>query len=719
MQKPANKTINIGPNNIKMEVNCRTARCVLLYFENKYGKEKLKEFISSTGMSLEHLEDENNWISFDYWNKLLDMLVDYTGDPDSVYECGIYTASKAAWGLFSPVWTFLGSPRGTYGLLPMVGAMFSRIGNYEIKELKQNSATVKLQLFKPYKQTRNNCRNVQGQLAGVPTYWGLPPARVEELQCHAQGSDYCLYRLSWEEKFRNLWSICGFLAGISAALISYLFLGSNYSLPIVKISWLIFLPLLGFIGGKIKDYKTFIDYKVKEDIEQTKAILDTLKEVEQREEKLKKFNIQLLLLNTASNSIIETRNAEELYKVICKNALKIFKLRKVWLGFIKAKGTELKIVEWAGYEYGDSGSIKIIQDSINAFIKIDGMLEKTRQHAVLDIEYPLLRPLRADAEKLGYKSIIGTRIIAGDTGPVGVILFCSEKPNYFTAQMLEICQIFTTLASTAIENANLIENLELNVKERTKELESEKVEAEKTRNIALAATLTKSEFLAHISHEIRTPLNSIIGFAEVLDEEMFGALNIKQKKYNGYVLTNARHLLALIRDILDLEKAEAGKVELNPAGCKLRGIIDSSVQMIKQKIEQGDIKFDYVIEPEADVEITADAQKLTQVIFNLLNNAVKFTDKKGSIKIEVKKDEGNIRVSVKDTGIGIKQEDFPKLFKEFSQIHSVSSKKHEGTGLGLAIAKKLVELHNGKIWVESEIGKGCEFIFTIPVNQPG
>ena len=254
------------------------------------------------------------------------------------------------------------------------------------------------------------------------------------------------------------------------------------------------------------------------------------------------------------------------------------------------------------------------------------------------------------------------------------------------------------------------EELEERVKERTQEFE-------KAKAIAESASKAKSEFLANMSHELRTPLNSIIGFSEVMEDQLYGPLNEKQQLYTGNILTSARHLLNLINDILDLAKVEAGRFTLELEKVAIREMLKSTIIMIKEEAMRHSLKLDMEIAPEAEIVIEADERKLKQIMFNLLSNAVKFTRKGGLISVAVKKINENIEISVKDTGIGIKPEDIQKLFKEFTQLESVYTKKYGGTGLGLALSKKLIELHGGKIWVESEYGRGSKFTFTVPVSK--
>ena len=287
------------------------------------------------------------------------------------------------------------------------------------------------------------------------------------------------------------------------------------------------------------------------------------------------------------------------------------------------------------------------------------------------------------------------------------------------------------------------EHLEELVEERTAQLSLAKEAAE-------AATQAKSEFLANMSHELRTPLNAIIGFSEILGDQTFGELNEKQAKYINNVLTSGRHLLQLINDILDLSKVEADKMELEPTRVNIKSLLENSLAMIKEKAMRDGIRLDSHISQELmDLDISADERKLKQIMFNLLSNAAKFTPESGSVRVsarivdcrlmidDLKKgkdvtkkqleyfnqqstiiNQQYLEISVADSGIGIKPEDQERIFGEFEQLDSTYAREQEGTGLGLALTRKLVELHGGRVWVESEgEGKGSTFTFVIPARK--
>jgi signal transduction histidine kinase len=255
-------------------------------------------------------------------------------------------------------------------------------------------------------------------------------------------------------------------------------------------------------------------------------------------------------------------------------------------------------------------------------------------------------------------------------------------------------------------------SLEEKVHERTAELETSQRELARARDEALAANRHKSTFLANMSHELRTPLNSIIGFSEVLGTKLFGGLNAKQAEYVGDIHESGTHLLSLINDILDLSKIEAGRLELSTSSFDLPTVVDNVLTLMKERAARRQVTL--IREVPEVVAITADERKVKQVLINLLTNAVKFTEAGGTVTVCVQVGPREVIVSVTDTGIGIAASDQEIIFEEFRQATSEYTRKQEGTGLGLALSRRLVDLHGGRIWVESEPGRGSTFGFTLP-----
>ena len=229
-----------------------------------------------------------------------------------------------------------------------------------------------------------------------------------------------------------------------------------------------------------------------------------------------------------------------------------------------------------------------------------------------------------------------------------------------------------------------------------------------------SASRHKSEFLASMSHELRTPLNAVIGFSQVLRQQMFGELNEKQVEYVDDILSSGQHLLNLINDILDLAKVEAGRMELQPAPFALGETLRNSMAMIRERATRQDVTLAVEIDDSVG-EIEADERKVKQILFNLLSNAVKFTPAGGTVTLAARSDRRQAIISVRDTGVGISPEEQARIFEDFYQLSPGMTQ--EGTGLGLALTKRLVDLHGGELTLESAPGVGSTFTVRLPLRR--
>jgi signal transduction histidine kinase len=300
---------------------------------------------------------------------------------------------------------------------------------------------------------------------------------------------------------------------------------------------------------------------------------------------------------------------------------------------------------------------------------------------------------------------------------LGEVRVFATEPVAFSSDAIGDVQLLAGFAAAALSHA-----AELSAKE------SALREQRRAKEAADSANHAKSEFLAAMSHELRTPLNSIIGFSEILSDQRFGALNTHQRRHVDNVLASGRHLLQLVNDVLDLAKVESGRMDLHPVPLDLNALFVDAVSILQGLALAKRIDIDVSL-PEVEPAVAADPSKLRQVLYNLLSNAVKFTPQGGRVRVEAQALEtaaahgdnhGVLLVSIADNGIGIPLRDHQRIFDAFEQVDSPLIRGEAGSGLGLALCRKLVELHGGRIWVESDgAGQGSCFRFTLPLVAPG
>ena len=299
----------------------------------------------------------------------------------------------------------------------------------------------------------------------------------------------------------------------------------------------------------------------------------------------------------------------------------------------------------------------------------------------------------------------------------GVILGVRFSGKSVEKETFCVADAYAGVLSYVIKDAELSNVFKLqlkilndNVIEKTDSLVDIKEQNEKIRE----AEKIKTEFLMNMSHSLRTPLNAIIGLSEALEMEIFGKLNKKQNEYIVDIQNSGKEMLGLINDILDMSKIEAGAMRIVKNGTDICLLIKEAVNIIKSLANKKNIKIKMKI-PKKPVILQLDAQKINQVLYNLLSNAVKFTKENGNIEVGLKNNKAAIQIYVKDDGIGIDKKYHGKIFGKFEQIDNSYTGKYASTGLGLTITKELIELHNGKIWLESSPDKGTTFIFELPV----
>jgi signal transduction histidine kinase len=305
-------------------------------------------------------------------------------------------------------------------------------------------------------------------------------------------------------------------------------------------------------------------------------------------------------------------------------------------------------------------------------------------------DYPL-----PHVQEAGFRAVLAVPLLREDR-LIGGLVVRRHEPGAFAPSIVHLLQTFATQSVLAIENARLFREIE----EKGRQLET--------------ASKHKSQFLANMSHELRTPLNAILGYTELILDRIYGDVGEEVREVLVRLEKSGRHLLALINDVLDLSKIEAGQLTLSLNDYSMPDVVQTVVTAVESLAAEKHLALKVAMPPDLPLG-RGDERRIGQVLLNLVGNAIKFTEV-GEVRVEVSVLDGAFRVAVADTGPGIAPDDQEKIFQEFQQGDNSSTRKKGGTGLGLSIAKRIVELHGGRIWVESSPGQGSTFWFTLPVR---
>ena len=679
----------------------------------------------------------NVWNSYAYEFVcfLVEFCITLSGDRKFAFHAG-----KAKF--ISPLIQTLGRPfsmRKIYKLFPHFGQKFAKNSiEFGVGKITSNSAVLRMRFldhifeqFGPYRQrcTEQICEASKAALASVPEHiHQLGYATIKDLQCMANGDEWCEWEFTWSPATQIPfgWSLWGILVGFGA--LGYLqIMHPTVTLPEALLIALI-PPMVAWFGMKKRqeDDTKRREALIKEQLETLENRHEDLREayLEQEEAtvELRRKVTQLTTLHRSSLLFSSTRDRETLIKNVLETLTRDLHFERAMLSFYDAPrgiayDARLQGVPDEISDYVRSLEVPITDpDSIEGSILIGGkplMVNNIRESPLWSRLHELnqLAVLKTEVS-----SLLAVPLKAKDT-VIGCLVVDRLAGHALTQDDLEVMVTFASQVAIALDNTRayhqieeLNASLELRVQERTAELKAANEELKELDRL-------KSQFLAHVSHELRSPLTSIKGFAENMLEGMTGTTTEKQVQYLRRIQANSGRLARMISDLLDRAKLEAGKMELSMGNVPVIELAEEVTEQLKPLAHPNEqqVSLHY---SQPNLMVHADADKVNQVLTNLIDNAMKYTPKGGSIRIQIEPEDSRlVNISVSDTGQGIPPDALPHIFTPFFRVKGPSVKLVKGLGLGLSISKQLVELQGGTLSVDSTEGQGTTFSFTLPQGQ--
>ncbi|RJR39650.1 MAG: PAS domain S-box protein [Desulfobacteraceae bacterium] len=643
----------------KKEISCRVTRTLLAYVREMKGS--LQGLLDGLELDEAYLMDTNNWVSHAFLHVLYARMIELVGDENAVYKMNLAGTRLHPLGLLDWMVRLLGNPRLIYLQAPRYNKLLKANGDVFIHEAGESWVLLEDRYHDSGQKRRLDCDYTRGVLAAIPTLFDMPPAEVEEIECQVVEKTYG--DRVWPDH-----------PAYGAKGCLYRIRWNSRERP----------PFWKRIFQQYSVYRIAIRHLQ----EANRLIQEKYDEARRLATELESANREL----TASkqqleNYMAELKTSERRYRLLAENVTD-----NIWTMSL---------------------------DPLR-FTYISPSVEKMRGYTVEEALATTLEDLLAPETLDLVSNRLAEELAREASGSF-------DPDRSATLEMQQRCKdgsfmwVEGTMTFLRDENGKAVGILgvsrDISERKRAEQLYQAKIAAE-------AASAEKSKFLSNMSHELRTPLNHILGFSELLLGKSFGELNPKQEEYLSDVHESGLHLLSLVNEILDVSKIEAGKLELKPAEIDLKHLLEQSLTIIMDKTKSRNIDLKSCLEDLPDT-ISADQLRLKQILYNLLSNAAKFTPDGGTIRLNArmrsaKGEEGiernEVEIGVTDSGIGIRKEDLAKIFEPFSQLENSLSRKYPGTGLGLALTRNLVEMHAGRIWVESEgPGKGSTFRFTLPV----
>lgn len=643
----------------KREISCRVTRTLILYVRMMNGS--LGNLLDGLVLDETYLMDTNNWVSHSFLHVLYARMMEILGDKNAVYKMNLEGKRLQPYGLLDWIVRLLGNPRLIYAQAPKYNKLLKANGDVYVHEAGDSWVLLEDRYHNSAQKTRLDCDYTRGVLAAIPTIFDMPMAEVEEIECQVAPEIYG--ERTWPDHP---------VQGAGGCL--YRIRWDSRERP----------PLWKRVFQRYSVYRRAIH-----DLQEANRVI---------QEKYDEARRLALELETTNRQLTESKQQLETYMA----ELKASELRYRLLAENVTDTIWILNLESLRFTYVSPSVERMRGYSAEEAMAIS--LQETLTPESLD------RVSKRLAEELE-KEAAGGGFDPNRSAVLEVLQYCKDGSTVWA-------EVTTTFLRNEHGKPEAILGVSRDISERKRaeQLYQAKIAAE-------ASNAAKSEFLSNMSHELRTPLNHIIGFTELVLGKNFGDLNKVQEEFLTDVHQSSLHLLSLVNEILDVSKIEAGKLELKPSEFNLKALLEQSPAIImeKAKARNIDLKIQADDIPETFV---ADELRVKQILYNLLSNAVKFTNDGGTICLGARMIAGvggernEVEISVEDDGIGIRKEDLEKIFEPFSQVENSLSRKHPGTGLGLALTRSLVEMHGGRIWVESEgLGNGSAFRFTLPAQK--
>ena len=420
---------------------------------------------------------------------------------------------------------------------------------------------------------------------------------------------------------------------------------------------------------------------------------DLEKKVEERTQQLAQSVAELRALGEISQAVNSTLDLETVLSTIVSKATQLTGTEAGAIYVYDQSSREFRLRATYGM---DADLIAVIKDlHVDISDAVDALTDEHVPVQIADLKEAPPSRINDIMLRAGYRARLLVPLMAPD-GAIGALVVRRQQPGEFSKNTVDLLQTFAAQSVLAIQNARLFSEI-----------------GEKGRQLQVASQ-HKSQFLANMSHELRTPLNAILGYTELILDNIYGDIPDKARTTLERIQANGKHLLGLINDVLDLSKIEAGQLALSLTDYSIKDVVHNVYGAVELLATSKSLALKVEL-PKELPPAHGDERRLTQVLLNLVGNAIKFTDT-GEVAIRTSVANGSFTVAVRDTGPGIADQDQAKIFEEFQQADSSTTKQKGGTGLGLAIAKRIIEMHGGRLWVESKVGEGATFSFTVPVN---